>query len=378
MSIFYPHLKRGTVSSMRKNLLSFAFFAFQLLLFIAVVSLLTLVILETTIPIPYFFLPFVICPLLILATMVVGNLAVRNRLNELLYTVSIFWIPILFYLLLGAACIGIASLLSLPPTVLQILTAIIYIKVILVLLYGTWNARSIRIKNYSVDAPLLKENWGDKKIVLISDVHLGMVLQKKWTEKIVRKINELSPDIVFIAGDLIDGPLVPYEKDLAPLGNLKSTYGVFYTAGNHDEYNREQEKYYAALTKHVTVLNDEKIIVNNTQIIGLIYTDESHEETKNRLQKTGYEKNKPAIAMLHDPKNIPALVDMQVPLTLSGHTHGGQFFPLNLIVNRLYKKLARGHHQIGETAHITSVGVGTAGPPFRLGTEPEIVVITIA
>jgi hypothetical protein len=231
--------------------------------------------------------------------------------------------------------------------------------------------------SHAIRAPKLKEKWGDKNLVLFSDAHLGMVRNKKFMRTIVDMVNSLHPDIVFIAGDLIDGPVFPYEESLAPLADIKSTYGTFYTAGNHDEYNPEQEKYYSALQKYVTVLNDKKVIVNDTQITGIIYAQESVEETAKRLRSVEHDARMPSIVMLHDPKNIQALADQQVTLGLSGHTHAGQFFPFTLIVKSVYGSLTKGVHYLKEMAHITSVGVGTAGPLLRLGTVPEIIHIRI-
>jgi predicted MPP superfamily phosphohydrolase len=278
---------------------------------------------------------------------------------------------------LGAIGIGILSLLTVPPLILKILVIILLIKISVLICYGIWNAFYPRIQTYSLNAPLLKDKWGDKKIVLFSDVHLGMVRREKWMQQIVTMVTNLKPDIVLIAGDLIDGPVFPYETGLAPLQNLKSTYGTFYTAGNHDEYNRDQEKYYAELAKYVTVLNDKKVVVNDTQIVGIIYAMESLEKTMARLSATGYQKNTPSMVLLHDPKNVAALSQSNVTLSLSGHTHGGQFFPFTLLVQSIYKNLTKGIHYIGNMAHLTSVGVGTAGPLMRLGTTPEIAVIEI-
>ncbi len=319
---------------------------------------------------------FTIMPILLVVTMIIGR-GHYSKLNSWAYIVASLWIPVFMYLFLWAVVVGLAHSYFGNILPIQELTVGLLILIIFLFIWGIKIALEPKIKTYILKAPKLKEKWGDKKIVLFSDSHLGVVRHAKFMRKIADMINAQTPDIVLIAGDLIDGPVFPYEYGLAPLADIKSTYGTFFTAGNHDEYNIEQEKYYAVLNRHATVLNDKKVIINDTQLIGIIYAEESKQKTKDRLSKTGYDKNIPSIVMLHDPLNIKVLVEEGVTLSLSGHTHGGQFFPATLLVTMLYRSLTKGINYLGDTTHFTSVGVGTAGPLFRLGTRPEIVVLKI-
>ena len=324
----------------------------------------------------YILIPLIGFPVAILITMIFSNFS-YHRWFAILYTVSIFWAPVLMYLFIAAVFMSIAGLLIPNMTFHHTLGIVILIFIVVLMIQGVYEALHPKVKTYTLKAPLLMEKWSTKKIVLFSDSHLGLVRNRAFMQKIVQMINKLSPDVVLIAGDLIDGPIFPYEEGLSPLADIKSTYGTYYTAGNHDEYNREQKKYYDSLNKYVHVLNDAKAIVNDTQIVGVMYANESLDATKERLVKTGYEKSMPSIVLLHDPKNVHALADSGVTLALSGHTHAGQFFPFSLIVRSVYGPLTRGINYIKEMAQFTSVGIGTAGPIFRIGAEPELVVIEI-
>lgn len=321
-----------------------------------------------------------ILPLLIIFTMFFGALW-YHPINALVYSIVIFWVPILIYLFLSSiiliAIVFIATAVGVVlPLHFLLLATIIFIA--LCILVGIMRALSPQVIHYALSVPKLAPLWNGKKIILISDVHLGMVRREKFLEKIVHLINAESPDLVIIAGDLLDGPVIHYEHVLKPLGKIKSTFGVYYTAGNHDEYNRDQNAYQQELSKYVTVLNDARMTVNETEIVGLVYAQEKNKATKNRLMKIGYEDNgQPSIAILHDPKNAHALADAGVSLIVSGHTHSGQFFPISLFVKALYKERARGKYKIKDTVGFTSVGVGTAAPLFRLGTQPEIAVLKI-
>lgn len=334
----------------------------------------------------YFFLPSVAImkiayqccisiPLVLLATTVIGN-RYYNKINALVYTITVLWIPLLLYLFMGAFILSILSLF-LPMALLSLSSIVLGLLILICFIWGIAIACKPKIVEYTLDIPKLKQQWGNKKIVLVSDVHLGMVRSTAFMKKIVSMINDQNPDIVFIAGDLIDGPVFPYEQGLAPLSEIKSTFGTFYTAGNHDEYNKDQKKYYEVLKQYVTVLNDEKVMINETQIVGVIFAVEKKKKTQERLLATGFDKNLPSIVMLHDPRNASALAEEGVLLGLSGHTHAGQFFPTTLLVRGSYRALTKGIHYINGMAHITSVGVGTSGPLFRLGTKPEVAVIKI-
>jgi predicted MPP superfamily phosphohydrolase len=234
-----------------------------------------------------------------------------------------------------------------------------------------------RIVTYDIDSPALSKQWAGKNIVLVSDTHLGVVRSGKFMKKVVGKINEQKPDVVFIAGDIIDGPVFNYQKGLSPLKDIKSTFGIFYTPGNHEGYNPEPEKFYPIVKALTTTVIDSKTEVNGTAIVGLDYRRETVEATAERLKDTGFRADVPTIALLHDPTNVTTLMDAGVSLVLSGHTHCGQFFPINLVVRGIYKEYTYGVNVRGNSTAVTTCGVGTAMSPLRLGTNPEIVVLHI-
>lgn len=363
---------------MRNNVSSFIIFAVVVLGILTVLSVFAASIIRKGFPVPYIWAPFIVFPVIFTVTYILGNAYAYTSIGSTLYTITVFWVPILLWLCIGGILISIVSLFPVPQLVIQILLVLLGVSIVCGLVYGFWNARHPKTYTYTIEAEKLHSLWADKKIVLISDTHIGMVLKRQWLQKAVDMINAEKPDIVFIAGDLIDGPLFPFGDFLAPLKNIQSTYGVYYTAGNHDEYNRQQDAYYKELEKYVTVLNDKTVTVNQTQITGVVFAEESEQETKDRLFRAGYVTGPtPSIVMLHNPKNSPSLAEAGVTLTVSGHTHGGQFFPFTLLVRSMYQKLTKGIHYIGNMAQVTSVGFGTAGPILRIGTKPEIAVIKI-
>ncbi len=322
---------------------------------------------------------FVVMPLILIATIFLG-FSYNNKIITYLYISSAIWLGILLYLFIFSVIILFSSILFGFIGIgeyLQVLSYSLLFLVLVTVIYGIKNANSPVIKTFTIKSDILHNLWADKKIILFSDTHLGIVRGNKFMNKIVKLINEQDPDIVFIAGDIIDGPVFDYELDLAPLKNLVPRLGIYYTPGNHEGYNSQPDKFYPVIKSLTNTLIDQKIVVNGTQIIGLDYKSETTSETKDRLYKTGYDEKTPSIVLLHDPKNTKVLSDVGISLILSGHTHLGQFFPINLIVKSIYRKLAYGVNNFGNCNSVTTCGVGTAVTPIRIGTNPEIVILKI-
>lgn len=349
----------------------------------------------------------ILLPIILIITMTIGN-KFYSGINSFLYIISVTWLPLLLYLFLGAVLLWLVKFIVLglglsSPASLNMFPyaiAIIFICSGLVA-YGIINATSLRVVTYEINSPALAQNWSGKNIVLFSDTHLGVVRSEKFMQKVVKKVNETRPDLVLIAGDIIDGPVFDYKKGLSPLRNIQSTFGAVYTPGNHEAYNSQPEIFYPVVKNLTTTLVDQKIEINKTTIIGVDYRNESFEETRTRLEKIGFssfEKNLPSIAILHDPRNIEALLDSGISLVVSGHTHCGQFFPFTLIVKSIYGKYTHGVVDRSQEKEIQNsnkenkieggqknkdgisvitCGVGTAMSPLRLGTNPEIVVLKI-
>lgn len=322
---------------------------------------------------------FIAMPIILVITIYLG-FSHNNKIITYFYTLSAIWLGILLYLLIFSVIISLSNILFGLIGIekyLQYFTYLLIVIVVFTVMYGVINANNPKIKTFDIQSDTLRNLWKDKKIILFSDPHLGIIRGKKFMRKVVELINKQNPDIVFIAGDIIDGPVFNYEADLAPLKDLKPSLGIYYTPGNHEGYNSQPDKFFPIIKSLTNTLIDQKVIVNNTQIIGLDYKTETNSETRDRLYKSGYEKNMPSIVLLHDPKHTKALVDERVSLVLSGHTHLGQFFPINLIVKSIYGKLAYGVNNFDGCFSATTCGVGTAMTPFRIGTNPEVVILKI-
>lgn len=321
----------------------------------------------------------------LLPTMFVGAMLYGGKhfslINEWIYTVGGIWLVIFTYLLMGVATVLLLMLINnsfgfnLP---IKLISFILITISTLVILYGIYNADYPRIVRMEINSPALAPLWKDKKIVIISDVHLGIIRQGKFMKKVVDIMNTEQPDITFNLGDLIDGPSFPYKEGFAPISLLNPPLGNFYVEGNHEGYSEEYPIFKANFPKNLNDLTDKKVIINDTQIIGISYDEQkTADEMNQELKQVGYDKNIPSIILMHDPKDIPMLANDGVSLVLSGHTHKGQFFPFSILVKMLDSKYFYGVTNTLNTVSITSAGVGTAMTPVRIGTTPEIIVLTI-
>ena len=220
-------------------------------------------------------------------------------------------------------------------------------------------------------------------IVALSDVHLGYTIKKKRLQSYVEQINALNPDIVVIVGDLFDRNILPVmqQKMNEDLRKISSTYGVFAIYGNHEYYGHISTTKDVAVQDFLTstgiqFLKDTVVCIEDKlYIVGRDDMTNRHRKPTNELMKD-VDKNLPILLLDHQPFHLEESQENGVDLQISGHTHAGQVFPLNHIVNGMYE-LGYGYKTKGSTHYYVSSGLGLWGPPFRIGTNSELVKIQL-
>ncbi len=306
----------------------------------------------------------------------------ENFFTRAFYFVSSFWQGFVVNLLIAAVLVWLFVWLArvVNINISSIILGITFFSLAVIFSsLGYLNAMHPVIKNISVNIPNLPEAWHGKKIVQLSDVHLGHIYRKEFMQLVVKKVNAIKPEIVVITGDLFDGMDGEINLPVQPLNNLKTEKGTFFVTGNHETY-LGVEKIFATLEKNkIRILQDEIVDIDGLKLIGISYPIRG--EVKdivailNSLKNEYY--NQPNILLYHEPKQIEAISQGGVNLQLSGHTHQGQMFPFNLITKAIYRGYDYGLHKIGDYTLYTTNGVGTWGPPIRIGNKSEIVVITL-
>ena len=298
---------------------------------------------------------------------------------RVLYTVSAVWLGTLSFCFLAASLCwssyGIARLLGLHPDRRE-LVIVFFAIALLASLYGIVNAAWTRVRRVSVTLPNLPASWRGRVAALVTDTHLGHVRGFRFMRRIVTTLTRLRPDIVFIAGDMYDGTVARVRELAQPWARLAAPMGAFFVLGNHEQFSDSAKYLDAVEHSGVRVLNNEKVTVDGLQIVGVHYSDSTNDDHfRSVLRHADVDRDRASILLTHAPDRLKIAEEEGFSLQLSGHTHGGQFFPFTWITSRMYGKFVYGLQRLGNLIVYVSYGAGTWGPPLRLGTTPEIVLI---
>lgn len=309
---------------------------------------------------------------------------------ETIEIIGSFWFAFMMYFFLAVLLLDILRLVNwgfkiIPVfnnylSVKLIVLGIVTVIVIIIVIGGHINARMIKVNTLDVEIPARNSTLKELNAVLISDIHLSTINRDDFAEDIVQKINALHPDIVFVAGDLVDDKAgVLRDREIGfSFKNLKAPMGIYGITGNHEYINGVDSSVNYMKELNVIPLRDTSITVNN----GFVLIGREDRSKGLRRRKSlkdlveNSEKNLPIILMDHTPFQLEEAMESGVDLQLSGHTHHGQLFPLNLITDKIYE-ISRGYKKKGNTNYYVSSGVGTWGPPVRTGSRSEIVNIKI-
>ena len=248
---------------------------------------------------------------------------------------------------------------------------------------GHINARIPRLHERTVHVDKRVPGVSSMRIVLASDIHLGTIVGRKRLEGIARTIMGAHPDLVLFAGDIVDEDLAPVIKENIgeTLRSITAPLGVFGITGNH-EYIGGAEEAVAYLEEHGVWMLRDTCVVLNGGITLCGREDRSISQFTGKRRKAlglliqNVDRQRPIILMDHQPFDLDSVALAGVDLQVSGHTHHGQLWPFNYITERVYE-LSWGYLRKNNTHFYVSSGVGTWGPPMRLGNRPEIVVLTL-
>jgi predicted MPP superfamily phosphohydrolase len=243
-------------------------------------------------------------------------------------------------------------------------------------LYGVFNAGWTRITRTTVRLANLPAAWRGRTAALISDVHLGHVRNGSFLRRLVAQTLREEPDAIFVAGDLYDGTAIDERRAAEPLNQLVAPQGVYFVAGNHEQFGDDSKYLNAIAAAGVRVLSNEKVEVDGLQIIGVPYRNaRQNSQLASVLHAIGLDRDRASILLTHAPDHPEIAEAAGVSLQLSGHTHLGQFLPWSWMARRIYRQFVYGLSRIGKMQVFTSSGAGTWGPPLRLGSNPEIVML---
>ncbi len=243
--------------------------------------------------------------------------------------------------------------------------------------YGIWSAFHPQLKNITAEMKNLPEAWQGKKMIQLSDVHLGHIYDQHFLESVVAQVNAENPDIVVITGDLFDGMDGQLASLATPLNDIKAPQGIYFVTGNHETYLGVNNALAALQKTPVHILDNAVVNIDGMQILGMSYParDEKINLAEAIKKVTNFQAEQPNILLYHNPAEAAHAREAGIDLQLAGHTHRGQLFPFQWITQLIYGKYAYGLTTEGDFSLYTSAGVGTWGPAMRTSGRPEILVI---
>lgn len=318
---------------------------------------------------------------LLIGILYISSLAIRRNATWLARTATTVLnivAGIFFYLFLGTFILILSNIVLLLTihTVPVVSTWIVIGVATTASIIGFIQARIIRVTTYTVSIKNLPPSWQNKKAVLVTDTHFGLLNYKKFSDKVVSKILSLKPDFVLHGGDFYDGPIVNTEPLTASWQKLTEQVPVFYTPGNHEAYGDYVLFVNSVKAAGVTVLDDKMVEYDGVQIAGTLYHGgQESKDVAAALSTMNLDHSKPTILINHPPTSLPEASTEYISLMVSGHTHRGQFWPARYITRRVYHGYDYGMEKYEDMTVITSNGVGTFGPPMRFLNPPEVVVI---
>ena len=315
-----------------------------------------------------------------------------NSLNRVITFLASSWIGISFLLVLCAAGTDLARFIlrmtGLSPKVP--LSRILHYRRVLVAAsvtgclamggYGFWEARQVEVTRVEVPLRHLPPHLDGLSIVHLSDVHYGMLHENGRLSDLVRRVNELQPDLVVFTGDLVDAAVSHMEEMAGPLSGLKASLGLFAVMGNHEFFAGASRAEAIMRQAGIQVLRNEvQVLPGGLQILGI--DDPAVARSGGRLPDferliQDLDPGQPSIFLYHQPIRFEAGAAGKVGLQLSGHIHGPQLLPMVPLVWLFYARM-QGLFRLEESFLYVSRGLGTGGPPMRLGSPPEIVHIRL-
>ena len=356
-----------------------------------------------------FKVPFAVVYLFMALSPVIAFLLPKSAVAIVIRRISTYWIGIMLYSLLYVVLFDLLRLIAkhtkLKNTLLFSRGSVISIGSVVVAcavvtcLYGIFNARNIKVNEYSVTVN--KSCGSDKhlKAVLVADLHMGYVIGVDHITNMVEKINQQDADIVIIAGDIFDNSydgMDDPEGIKAQLKSIKSKYGVYAVYGNHDidekilmgftfDWGGKQlhnEKMTNFMKEcNIKLINDESVLINDEfYLVGRRDTDKPGTEDGTRAEVSeltkDLDKTKPIFVLSHEPDELQKTADAGADIDFSGHTHDGQLFPGNLTIGLFWENPC-GMIKKDNMYSIVTSGVGVYGTFMRVGTDAEICSVDI-
>ena len=310
-----------------------------------------------------------------------GSLLTRNLkmppyIAHTMHEVGTGWLIFTLYMVLFLIVFDLLKLFNIPFKYGFYLSFFLTLSL---LGYGYYNYQNPRTEVINIVINKQESsNQQPVKIVAVSDIHLGYGTDKAELKQYVRMINEQNPDLILIGGDLIDNSVVPlYAENMKKeLDELKAPLGIYMVPGNHEYISGIGESIRFIKDTPIRLLQDSVVTLpNGIQLVG---RDDRSNRSRRSLEEliANIDTAKPVILLDHQPYNLVETQASGIDLQFSGHTHRGQVWPVSLLTDHIFDQ-SHGYRQWGNSHVYVSSGLSLWGPPFRIGTNSEMVVFLL-
>jgi predicted MPP superfamily phosphohydrolase len=346
---------------------------------------------------PYIRIPYLAVFIFFAFSYIAGRILERHTIcmaSSILIWIGSIWFGMMLYLFLGAVLCDLLRFVNwmthlMPPASLLYervkLAAAVTVAALsaLIVAGGYINTLHPHIKTLAMDIPKKAGNRACLDVALVTDIHLGTIISNFRLEQMVDMVNTIRPDIVLLAGDIVDEDLAPViQNNLGGLlRSIRSRYGVYAVTGNHEYIGGVESACRYLRENGIIMLRDEAVLIDGCfYLIGR--EDRTISQFTGKRRKSlgeimeGVDRRLPMILMDHQPLRLSDAAENGIDLQVSGHTHHGQLWPAGIITGMIYE-ISRGYKLISGTNVYVSSGYGTWGPPSRVGTVPEVVYIKL-
>ncbi|XP_022790037.1 transmembrane protein with metallophosphoesterase domain-like [Stylophora pistillata] len=314
-------------------------------------------------------------------------------INKLAFACLGLLILIFFNLLLLSVVFGLLRLCNFTiPNADKWKTIIATVLSLLLCIQGLTTAyKGPVFKRVTVPLSKLPPSFDGTTVVQLSDIHLGPLIGLDALERVVKMVSATKPDIVVITGDLVDSTVANLKKVVLPLKRLRSKYGSYFVTGNHEYYTGDTDAWLEELKQlGIQPLHNSHVVISNKvspedklYIAGVDDPDANRMKYQNHGMKlsqalNGRSRRFPTVLLAHQPKAAQQALDkyQDIDLILSGHTHGGQFFPMNIPIY-FFNPFFSGLYKYKETYVYVTSGTYFAAAPLRIGSQAEITVLSL-
>ncbi|MCE1188548.1 MAG: metallophosphoesterase [Ignavibacteria bacterium] len=323
---------------------------------------------------------------------------VFSKIDSLIYDVFLsigsIWFAVLMYSfftcllidlyrLLRYLLITVNSSVHLPIFAPSVVVVAAVCLIAMIIGYGIINAKSLQVKKMNLDLRTGIAQNKQMKVMYFSDSHFSAINDGELLTKILREIEKEKPDLILMGGDIVDDHPVHLHRHAIDkkLQQIKAPLGVFTCPGNHESINGKAASFAYLTQNGISVLSDSVVhLPNGVYLAGRADYGQEHNPMEGRKNLATLLKDRdmaaPVILLDHQPFHLEQAEQNKVSLQLSGHTHHGQMFPFNFITERVYEK-SWGYLKKSNTHYYISSGIGTWGPPLKIGNDSELLVFTI-